>query len=144
MQVPLLDLKPQYAALKDETLAAIEQVCASQHFILGKQVTQLEKDIAAYCRTGYGIGVSSGTDAILVGLMALGVGAGDEVITTPYTFVATATCIARLGARAVLVDIDPRSFNLDVARLKAAITSRTKAIVPVHLYGQAAGVSAIA
>lgn len=139
--VPLLDLKAQYQTIEPEVRAAIDRVLAAQHFILGPEVEALETSVAEYSGCAHGIGVSSGTDAILVALMALGVGAGDEVITTPYTFVATATCIARLGARAVLVDIDPRSFNIDVNRVEAAITARTKAIVPVHLYGQMAGVS---
>lgn len=142
--VPLLDLKAQYATIKDEVRAAVERVLESQHFILGPEVEALEKSIAEYSGCSHGVGVSSGTDAILVGLMALGVGAGDEVVTTPYTFVATATSIARLGARAVLVDIDPRSFNLDVSRVEAALSPRTKAIMPVHLYGQMAGVGALA
>lgn len=134
--VPLLDLKAQYATIRDELRAAVDRVVESQHFILGPEVEALEQSVAAYSGCTHGIGVSSGTDAILVALMALGVSGGDEVITTPYTFVATATSIARLGARAVLVDIDPGTFNLDVTRVEAAITPRTKAIVPVHLYGQ--------
>ena len=143
MAVPLLDLKAQYVTIKDELRAALDRVLESQHFILGPEVEALEKSVAEYSGCAHGVGVSSGTDAILVGLMALGVGAGDEVITTPYTFVATATCIARLGARAVLVDIDPRSYNIDVTRVEAAITPRTKAIVPVHLYGQMSDVAAL-
>ena len=142
--VPLLDLKAQYATIETEVRAAMDRVLASQHFILGPEVEALETSVAAYSGCAHGVGVSSGTDAILVALMALGVGAGDEVVTTPYTFVATATSIARLGARAVLVDIDPSSFNLDVTKVDAAITKKTKAIVPVHLYGQMAGAAAIA
>ncbi|MDB4945227.1 MAG: Glutamine--scyllo-inositol transaminase [Labilithrix sp.] len=142
--VPLLDLKAQYETIEPEVRVAIDRVLASQHFILGPEVEALEKSIAEYSGCAHAVGVSSGTDAILVALMALGVGAGDEVITTPYTFVATATCIARLGARAVLVDIEPESFDLDVSRVEAAITERTKAIVPVHLYGQMSGVTALA
>ncbi len=142
--VPLLDLKAQYETIKDDVRAAVDRVIESQHFILGPEVEALEKSVAEYSGCAHGVGVSSGTDAILVSLMALGVGAGDEVVTTPYTFVATATSIARLGARAVLVDIDPRTFNLDVARVEAAITPRTKAIVPVHLYGQMSGAGALA
>jgi dTDP-4-amino-4,6-dideoxygalactose transaminase len=142
--VPLLDLKAQYATIETEVRGAIDRVLGSQHFILGPEVEALEKSVAEYSGCAHGIGVSSGTDAILVGLMALGVGPGDEVVTTPYTFVATATSIARLGARAVLVDIDPRSYNIDASRVEAAITPRTKAIVPVHLYGQMAGATAIA
>lgn len=136
--VPLLDLRAQYATIRDELRAAMDRVVESQHFILGPEVDALEKSVAEYSACAHGIGVSSGTDAILIALMALGVGSGDEVITTPYTFVATATSIARLGARTVLVDIDARTFNLDVSRVEAAITPRTKAIVPVHLYGQMA------
>jgi len=141
--VPLLDLKAQYATIKDEVRTAVDRVLESQHFILGPEVEALEKSVAEYSGCAHGIGVSSGTDAILVGLMALGVGAGDEVVTTPYTFVATATSIARLGARAVLVDIDARTFNIDPSRIEAAITPRTKAIMPVHLYGQMTGMTAI-
>jgi dTDP-4-amino-4,6-dideoxygalactose transaminase len=143
-RVPLLDLRSQYVTIKDELRAALDRVVESQHFILGPEVEALEKSVAEYSGCAYGIGVSSGTDAILASLMALGIGAGDEVVTTPYTFVATATCIARLGARAVFVDIDPRSYNLDVARVDTAITARTKAILPVHLYGQTADVTALA
>src|SRR6201996_5658040 len=113
MQVPLLDLKPQYASLKTEALAAIERVCASQGFILGAEVTRLEKDVAAYSQCKFGIGVSSGTDALLLALMTLDIGAGHEVITSPYTFFATAGTIARTGARPVFCDIDPVTFNLD-------------------------------
>lgn len=142
--VPLLDLQAQYRTIKDELRAALDRVVESQHFILGPEVEALEKSVAEYSGCAHGIGVSSGTDAILVGLMALGVGPGDEIVTTPYTFVATATSIARLGARAVLVDIDPRTFNIDPSRVEASITERTKAIVPVHLYGQMSGTAAIA
>ncbi len=154
MQVPLLDLKPQYATLKDDALAAIERVCASQHFILGSEVTRLEQDIAAYSRTQYGVGVSSGTDALLLALMALDIGVGHEVITSPYTFFATAGTIARTGARPVFCDIDPVSFNLDSAAVAHFVSTGCenrdghlvnkatggliKAIMPVHLYGQVA------
>jgi dTDP-4-amino-4,6-dideoxygalactose transaminase len=136
--VPLLDLKAQYASIKKDIDAAIARVVESQHFILGPEVEGLEKEIAAYSGCSHSIGVTSGTDAILVALMALGIGPGDEVITSPNTFVATATCIARLGAKAVFVDIDPISYNLDTTRLERAITSRTKALMPVHLFGQMA------
>jgi dTDP-4-amino-4,6-dideoxygalactose transaminase len=152
MHVPLLDLKPQYASLKSEALAAIERVCASQHFILGPEVSKLEKDIAAYSHCKFGIGVSSGTDALLLALMALDIGAGHEVITTPYTFFATAGTIARTGARPTFCDIDPVTFNLDPQAVatfltrgcevrNGALVNRAtggiiKALMPVHLYGQ--------
>jgi len=143
MRVPLLDLKAQYETIRADVDAAMARVVESQHFILGPEVEALEKEVAAYSRVKHALGVSSGTDAILVALMALGVGPGDEVITTPYTFIATCSCIARVGARAVFVDIDPRSYNIDVAKLKSAITPRTKAIMPVHLFGQMADMKAI-
>ena len=142
--VPLLDLQAQHASIRDDVRAAIDRVVESQQFVLGPEVASLERSIAAYSRCAHGVGVASGTDAILASLMALGVGPGDEVITTPYTFVATATSIARLGARAVLVDIEPRGFGLDVSRVEAAITPRTRAIVPVHLFGQMIDMLALA
>lgn len=141
--IPLLDLAAQYKTIEGEVRAAVDRVLTSQHFILGPEVEGLEHEIASYSRTPHAIGVSSGTDAILVALMALGIGPGDEVITTPYTFIATASCIARLGAKAVFVDIDPITYNLDVAAVEAAITSRTKAVMPVHLYGQMADMKAL-
>jgi dTDP-4-amino-4,6-dideoxygalactose transaminase len=134
----LLDLRAQYRTIRDEIRAAVERVLESQIFILGPEVDSLEREIAAYCRCGFGIGVSSGTDALLVALMALGVGPGDEVVTTPYSFFATAGSVARLGAKIVFVDIDPQTYNLDAGRLESAISTRTKAIIPVHLYGQMA------
>src|SRR6516162_1205377 len=115
MQVPLLDLKPQYQPLEAEIRAAIGRVCASQHFILGPAVKGLEASVAAYCQCRHGIGVSSGTDALLLALMALGIGAGDAVITSPFTFFATAGTVARTGARPLFCDIEPLSFNLDPA-----------------------------
>jgi len=152
MQVPLLDLKPQYQALKAEIDAAIEKVCDSQGFILGPATKQLEADVAAYSQCAHGIGVSSGTDALLVALMALEIGAGDAVITTPYTFFATAGTIARTGARPLFVDIDPVSYNMTPSAVRSfletqcergddgvvhrASGSTIKAIMPVHLYGQ--------
>jgi dTDP-4-amino-4,6-dideoxygalactose transaminase len=141
--VPMLDLKAQLAAIRPEIQAAIDRVVESQHFILGPEVEQLEAEIAAYCRTRFAVGVSSGTDAILIALMALGVGPGDEVVTSPQTFVATVTSIARIGARARFCDIDPDTFNLHPGGLEAAITPRTKAIIPVHLFGQMADMDAI-
>src|SRR6204780_3390403 len=117
-KVPLLDLKAQYAQFRTEALAVVESVCAGQHFILGEHVRALETEIAGYCGACGGVGVSSGTDALLLALMALGVGAGDEIITTPFTFFATAGTIARLGARPVFCDIDPKSFNLSPAAVQ--------------------------
>lgn len=143
MNVPLLDLKAQYASIKGEIDAAIARVVDSQHFILGPEVDALEKEIAAYSGCSHAIGVTSGTDAILVALMALGIEPGDEIVTSPFTFVATATCVARLGARAVFVDIEPGSYNLDPTRLERALTPKTKAIMPVHLFGQVANMDAI-
>ena len=141
--VPMLDLKAQYASIRGEVDAAVARVIGEQQLIRGPEVEALEKEIAAYSRCGHAIGVSSGTDAILAALMALGVGRGDEVVTSPYTFIATLTCMARLGARARLVDIDPTTFNIDASRVAEAIVPETKAVVPVHLYGQMADVEAI-
>jgi dTDP-4-amino-4,6-dideoxygalactose transaminase len=152
--VPLLDLKAQYAQISAEVMPVIEQVCASQRFILGEHVLALEAEVAGYCAASAGIGVSSGTDALLLALMALGVGAGDEIITSPFTFFATAGTIARLGARPVFCDIDPVSFNLSPAAvaefidrhaslqggrlINRATGGRIKGLMPVHLYGQSA------
>ena len=138
MHVPILDLTVQYAAIKDELMQAISEVCESQSFALGPAVAQFEENIAAYCGSKHAIGVSSGTDALLVSLMALGIGQGDEVITTPFTFFATAGAIWRVGARCVFVDIQPETFNIDPAQVEAAVTEKTKAIMPVHLFGQTA------
>ena len=118
MNVPLLDLRAQYLAIRHEVRAALDGVCESQNFILGAQVAALEREIALYCGTSYAVGVSSGTDALLSSLMALGIGPGDEVITTPYTFFATVGSIVRAGARPVFVDIDPTSFNLDPSQVE--------------------------
>jgi len=134
--VPLLDLKAQYAPLRKEISAAVNEVFESQYFIGGPQIDGLEKELAAYCGIKHAIGCSSGTDALLLSMWALGVGPGDEVITSPYTFFATVGSVARLGAHCKFVDIDPATYNLDVSKVKAAITSKTKAILPVHLYGQ--------
>lgn len=141
--VPLLDLKAQHATIRDEVRDAIDRVVESQHFILGPEVEALEREIAEYSGCGHGIGVSSGTDALLVALMAIDLKPGDEVVTTPYTFFATAGAISRLGGKPVLVDIDPLTYNIDPARIEAAITSRTRAIIPVHLYGQMADMDPI-
>jgi dTDP-4-amino-4,6-dideoxygalactose transaminase len=138
MNVPLLDLQAQYASLRDEMRPAIEQVLESQRFVLGDEVRRLENSIAKYCHTSYAVGCASGSDALLLALMALDAGAGDEVVTTPFSFFATASCIARLGARPVFVEIDKLTYNLDVSQVADAITSRTKAIMPVHMYGQCA------
>jgi dTDP-4-amino-4,6-dideoxygalactose transaminase len=136
--VPLLDLRSQFATIELEVREAMERVIRSQHFILGPEVESLEKEIASYSGCQFGVGVSSGTDALLVALMAIGVGEGDEVITTPYTFFATVGCIRRLGAIPVFVDIEPRTFNIDAAKIDRVVSERTRAIVPVHLYGQMA------
>ena len=143
MNVPLLDLKRQYQTIKGEINEAIEQVVESQYFKLGPTVAAFEELIADYCGTKRAVGVASGTDAILLALMAVGVGRDDEVITTPYTFFATAGAVTRVGAVPVFVDVDPLTYNIDPALIEAAITDKTKAIMPVHLYGQCADMDPI-
>src|SRR5262244_1345762 len=143
LKVPLLDLKAQHSTIRSDIHQAIERVVESQHFILGPEVEALEKEIASFCHARFAIGVSSGTDALLVALMAIGTGPGDEVITTPYSFFATAGVIARLGARAVFVDIDPKTFNIGAQEIRARITNHTKAIIPAHLFGLCADMDPI-
>ena len=136
MEVPLLDLKAQYISIKDEIISAIEEVCESQLLCLGPAVTAFEEQISAYCESKYSIGVSSGSDALLLSLMTIGINPGDEVITSSFTFFATAGAISRLGARPVFVDVDEDSFNINPSEIEAGITEKTKVIIPVHLFGQ--------
>jgi dTDP-4-amino-4,6-dideoxygalactose transaminase len=143
MKVPLLDLQAQYRPIRDEILAAMTRVADSQRFIMGPEIDALEQELAALLGIRHAITVSSGTDALLLALMALDIKAGDEVITPTYSFFATAGCVSRLGARPVLVDIDPVTFNIDPAHAIAAITPRTKAMMPVHLFGQSADLDPI-
>ncbi|MCL4113509.1 UNVERIFIED_CONTAM: hypothetical protein GTU68_033664 [Idotea baltica] len=134
--VPFIDLVAQYKTIKDEVKQAVDQVFETQAFVLGNEVAALETEIASYCEARHAIGCASGTDALVLSLMALGIGEGDEVITSPFTFFATASSIARVGATPVFVDIDPATYNMNVDLVEAAITNRTKAIMPVHIFGQ--------
>ncbi|MCX6551150.1 MAG: DegT/DnrJ/EryC1/StrS family aminotransferase [Acidobacteria bacterium] len=143
MQVPMLDLQAQYRPIRDQIIEVVTRVCDSQRFIMGPEIEGLERELAAFLGVKHAVGVSSGTDAILLAMMALGIGPGDEVITSTYSFFATAGCVARLGATPVFVDIDPVTYNMDPAGVAAVMTPRTKAIIPVHLYGQSADLDPI-
>jgi dTDP-4-amino-4,6-dideoxygalactose transaminase len=143
MGVPALDLKAQYRTIRDEIEPVVRAVIESQYFVLGPEVAALEAEIAHYCRVPHAVSCASGSDALVLPLMAWGIGPGDEVITSPYTFFATAGAVWRLGAKPVFVDIDPVTYNINPALIEAAITPRTKAIIPVHLYGQAADMDPI-
>lgn len=136
--VPFIDLVAQYRTIEAEITEAVSRVFSTQSFVLGEEVSQLENEIAAYCDAREAIGCASGTDALILALMALGIGPGDEVITSPFTFFATASSIVRVGATPVFVDVDPDTYNMDPAQVEAAVTDRTKAIMPVHLFGQCA------
>jgi dTDP-4-amino-4,6-dideoxygalactose transaminase len=143
VNVPLLDLQLQYAAIEGEVRAALDRVCATQQFILGPEVEAFEREVAAAIGVGHAIGVSSGTDALLVALMALGIGPGDEVITPAFSFFATAGSVARLGATPVFVDVDPGSLMITAAHVRAALTPRTRGVIPVHLFGACADMEPI-
>lgn len=143
MNIPLLDLKAQYNSIRNEIQEAVSGVLESGHYVLGPNVKTLEEEIAAYCGVKYAVGVANGTDALMLSLLTHGIGTGDEVITTPYTFFATAEVVSQLGATPVFVDIDAKTYNLDVNQIEARITKRTKAIIPVHLFGQMADMDAV-
>lgn len=136
MNIPLVDLKSQYKQIKSEIDEAVQGVIKSGQFILGPEVEAFESEVATYCDTKYAIGVASGTDALQLALLACGIGPSDEVITTPFTFIATVETIAKCGATPVFADIDPKTYNIDPAKLESKINPKTKAILPVHLYGQ--------
>ena len=138
MKVPLIDLQAQFVSIRDQVREAVDRVFETQMFVMGPEVAALESEVAAYCQTTEAIGCASGSDALLLAFMALNVGPGDEVITTPFSFFATASAIARLGARPIFVDIDPLTYNLNIERIAAAVTSHTRVVLPVHLYGQCA------
>lgn len=142
-QVSVLDLSLQYETIKDELRMAIDKVLTSQHFILGPEVEALEREVAQYCGTCYGVGVASGTDAITLALRAAGIGPGDEVLVPSFTFIATADSVSLLGATPVFIDIQPDTFCINPAALESRITPKTRAIVPVHLYGQSADMNEI-
>lgn len=136
MKIPILDLTVQYNSIKEEIDTAIARVVDNQHFILGQEVENFEKEVAAYCGTKYAVGVASGTDALILALKALGIGPGDEVITTSFTFFATAEAVSLVGAKPVFVDVDPKTYCINPELVEDKITKRTKAIIPVHLFGQ--------
>jgi dTDP-4-amino-4,6-dideoxygalactose transaminase len=143
MNIPILDLTAQYKSIKKEIDTAIARVIDSQHFILGQEVESFESEVAAYCGTKYAVGVASGTDALILALKALGIGPGDEVITTPFTFFATAESVSIVGAKPVFVDVDPKTYCINPELIEDAITKKTKAIIPVHLFGQCADMDRI-
>src|SRR5688572_4873096 len=143
MPVPMLDLRAQHAVIRDEVVAAMMQVVDAQLFILGEPVAKLEEDVAQLSRTKHAIGCASGTDALLLAFRALDIGRGDEIITSPFTFFATAGTIHNVGAKPVFVDIEPRTFNISPAGAKAAVTSRSRAVVPVDLFGQMAAIECV-
>jgi len=143
MKIPILDLTAQYKSIKSEIDDAVMKVVESQHFILGPEVEAFESEVAAYCGTKYAVGVASGTDALILALKALGIGPGDEVITTPFTFFATAESVSLVGAKPVFVDINPKTYCINPELIEDAITKRTKAIIPVHLFGQCADMDRI-